>query len=69
MWLKRVLVGFLESLCGAVDGLPSFGYNREDGWWFRRYSDWGCYPLHLSALSVHLDDKWHTGIWQEEEEA
>lgn len=65
MRLKRLLVTCLESLCQVFDHLPGFGYDKEDGWWFARYSDWGCYPLRLSSLSVRLDERWGTQVWRE----
>lgn len=65
MLIKKFIVWFLQHLCTVLDHLPGFGYARKYGWWFSRYGDWGCHPLHLSALSVRLDEKWQTNVWKE----
>lgn len=56
--VRRLLVAGLERLCTLLDRIPT----REQGRWF--IGGWGC-RIGLARWSDRLDQRWHTGHWEE----
>lgn len=56
--IRRTIVITLERACAAADRLWDW---PTPAWWVARCL--GC-PRGLALLSAHLDERWHTEVWE-----
>lgn len=66
--VKRIaqwyIVWFLVNLCGVLDRIPTVR-RGEGGRLHWTASQWGCSPFKLAYWSDRLDQRWHTGVWED----
>lgn len=65
--VKRIaqwsIVWFLVNLCGLLDRIP-MPSRGKDGWTLG-YGFWGCHVFKFAKISDKLDQRWHTGVWED----